>query len=293
MSVIEKALAKAREEARAVDRPHLDSGMTPDVNADLDMSMVSGIDAMPDAASHGESSSPILATADPLPIDAPPRRAKTHSARAAMAFAPGEEYRLLKERLLSMGKKDMLNLFMVTSPARGEGKSTISFNLAISLAHEFDHTSLLIDADMRGATCHSMLGLERTPGLSDCLLNGSGFHEALVHTGIGRMAFIPAGSAIDNPAELFSSNRMHALLLEIKHRYPDRVIIIDTPPILPFAETRSLSRMVDGSLLVVRENVTARDSLDSALQCLEGSTLLGLIYNDSKILNREVEGYGA
>lgn len=192
----------------------------------------------------------------------------------------GEEYRLLKERLLSMAKKDGMNMFMVTSAMRNEGKTLISCNLALALAHEFDHTALLIDADMRAPSCHRMFGLKRSPGLTDCLLRSLHFSEALIHTGMGRLSFLPAGTPVPSPAELFSSHLMQDLLLEMKQRYPDRVIIIDTSPILPFAETRTLSRTVDGVLLIVRENITSRSHLESALQCLKNSRLLGLVYND-------------
>ncbi len=197
----------------------------------------------------------------------------------------GEEYRLLKERLLSLSREKRMNLFMVTSPMRNEGKTLVSCNLAMSLAHEFDHTVLLIDADLRASKCHRMLGIPRPVGLAECLLDGTKFWEALIHTDVGKLSFLAAGRPLSNPAELFSSNMMRDLLYEIKHRYPDRLILIDTAPLLPFSETRALSRVVDGVLLVARENVTLKAHLETALRTLEGSPLLGLVYND-------VAGYG-
>lgn len=193
----------------------------------------------------------------------------------------GGEYRLLKERILAVRKeRPDAALFMVTSPMRSEGKTLVSCNLAAALAKEFDHTALLIDADLRAPACHWMLGIPGRPrGLSDCLLHDDPVSENLIHTGIGRFSLLCAGSAIDNPAELATSRRMQEFLQEIKYRYPDRIIIIDTLPLVPFSESRALSRMVDGILLVVRENVTARAHLESALHFLEGSPVLGVVYN--------------
>ncbi len=252
MSVIEKALEKARQKSTA---------------------------APPTLPGVSAPAAPAVPEPEAVPAPGPAVPVPRPTAKLNNALL-GEEYRLLKERLLSMRKKNSMNLFMVTSPMRHEGKTLVSCNLALSLAHEFDHTALLIDADMRAPRCHGMFGLKRGPGLADCLLHVRHFGEALVHTGLGRLAFLPAGAPVPSPAELFSSNRLQDLLREIKQRYPDRIIIIDTSPILPFAETRALSRLMDGTLLVVRENVTTRNHLESALQCLENSPLLGLVYND-------------
>ena len=193
----------------------------------------------------------------------------------------GGSYRLLKERLLGMRKeRPDMNLFMISSSMRAEGKTVVSCNLAAAMALEFDHTVLLIDADLRAPSCHKMFGLPGRPkGLTDCLLYDTPFSDVVMHMDLGRLSLLCAGSATDNPSELFTSNRMQKFLLEIKHRYPDRIVIIDTVPLLPFAESRALTRVVDGVVLVVREKVTAKAHLESTLRILEGSPLLGVVYN--------------
>lgn len=210
----------------------------------------------------------------------------------AESSSQGEEYRLLKEHILSLRKqKPDMSLFMVSSPMRNEGKTVVSCNLAAAMAREFDHTVLLVDADLRAPKCHLAMGLEGRPkGLADCLMYGDSFADHVIHTDIGRLSILCAGSPVEGTSELFTSNRMRDFLREIKHRYPDRIIILDTLPLVPFAESRALGRMVDGILLVVRENMTVKAHLDNALRSLEGCPVLGVVYNGASSygLDKEV-----
>jgi protein-tyrosine kinase len=193
-----------------------------------------------------------------------------------------EEYSKLKSVIVKLtNTSSFLNMLMVTSSIGGEGKSLTSLNLAISLAQEFDHTVLLVDADIRKPNIHSYLGIENSLGLSDCLLDGAEIGDALVRTGIGKMSFLPAGRSVPNPAEVFSSKRMREFLLEMKNRYHDRYIIIDTPPVLPFAETRSLSTIVDGIVLVAKEGLVSLHNIEETIECIKGTPMLGIVYNEA------------
>lgn len=192
-----------------------------------------------------------------------------------------EEYRKLKSVLVSMTHHETFrNTLMVTSSVSGEGKSVTALNLAISMAQEFDHTVLLVDADLRKPSLHGYFGLEPKLGLSDCLNGGAELGEVLIKTGIGKLTLLPSGKPVRNPAELFSSQRMKELIQEMKHRYPDRYIIIDTPPALLFAETLSLSHLVDGVVFLVREGMASVQNINEALATLKGSLVLGMVYND-------------
>jgi len=191
-----------------------------------------------------------------------------------------EQYRKLKSTIIKMVKKGNCgNSLMVTSPMAGEGKSVTALNLAISLAQEFDHTVLLVEADLRKPSLLQYLGLQADVGLSDCVLDGVDVGSVLVKTGIEGLTVLPAGRAVDNPVELFSSNRMQELFVEIKSRYPDRFVIVDTTPLLPFAEPQYLANAVDGVVLVVRERVTSTEKLKRALEMLKHHNLLGVVSN--------------
>jgi len=193
-----------------------------------------------------------------------------------------EQYRKLKSVLLLMTRrKGGQNTLMVTSAECGEGKSLTSINLAFVLAQEYNHSVLLIDADLRRPSIQSYLGLKPAPGLSDCLLDGVDVGRALVRVGKPKLSFMSSGRKVANPAELLSSNKMKDLLQEMKNRYRDRYIIIDTPPVLAFAETHSLSSCVDGVIYVVKEGVS-HSSVKSALDILKDSPVLGIVYNNAR-----------
>lgn len=193
-----------------------------------------------------------------------------------------EEYRKLKSAIVKLTKGDCFrNMLMVTSSIGSEGKSITALNLAMSMAQEYDHTVLLIDADIRKPSIHSYLGIENKVGLTECLVDGVDVRDAIIQTGIGKLSLLPAGREVPNPAEIFNSQRFRDFFLEMKNRYHDRYIIIDTPPVLPFAETRSLSAIVDGIVLVVKEGLVTLNNITETMECLKGTALMGIVYNEA------------
>lgn len=197
-----------------------------------------------------------------------------------------EEYRKLKSNIVRLTKCEQFsNMLMVTSSVGSEGKSITALNLAISLAQEYDHTVMLVDADLRKPSLREYLGLEEKRGLAECLLDNLDIKEALVKTGIGRLSLLPAGRQMRNPTELLSSHRTRDFFTEIRNRYHDRYIIIDTPPVLPFAETRSICAFVDGVVLVVKEGAVSLKNITEAIECLKGPSMLGIVYNQASTEN--------
>jgi exopolysaccharide/PEP-CTERM locus tyrosine autokinase len=195
-----------------------------------------------------------------------------------------EEYKKLKSIIVKLTKSaHFQNTLMVTSTIGREGKSITSLNLAITLAQEYDHTVLLVDADMRQPTLHKYLNVKNRIGLSDCLTNGADISEAMVKTGIGKLVVIPSGRHVSNPVELIASNKMKQIIKELKHRYADRYVIIDTPPILPFAEAHSIGSVVDGVIFIVREGHVPTDHFKEAINLLKGINILGIVYNVAEV----------
>ncbi len=227
-------------------------------------------------------------TLPPLPPQ-PPIEGVSMSNRLLVAASDphtptAEEYRKLKSVVVKITKgENFRNMLMVTSSVGSEGKSITALNLALTLAQEYDHTVLLVDADLRKPSLHSYLGMEQRVGLSECLLDGVSVRDALIKTGIGKLSLLPAGREVRNPVEIFSSQKIRNFFLEMKNRYQDRYVIIDTPPVLPFAETRSMASIVDGALIVVKEGRVPLRNVSETLECLKGTNILGIVYNEATV----------
>jgi protein-tyrosine kinase len=193
-----------------------------------------------------------------------------------------EEYRKLKSMVIKLMKKDaMQNIIMMTSCTSGEGKSLTSINLAVCLAQDVSHRALLIDADLRRPSLCRYLGIDAKVGLSDCLLDGVSPSSAIIGTGIPKLDILPAGKSVGNPVEVLSSPKLKALLGELKRYYPEQYIIIDTPPVLPFAETQVISMLADGVLVVVKEGESTVQDIHDALEIMHGTRLLGIVFNET------------
>ncbi|MGO9377202.1 MAG: XrtA-associated tyrosine autokinase [Dissulfurispiraceae bacterium] len=194
--------------------------------------------------------------------------------------ASAEQYRKLKGRILATTKQDFQNTVMVSSADVGEGKSITAINFAVALAQEIDHTVLLIDADLRMPSIHKYLGITVDRGLSDYLAGTVELSDVLIHTGIGKLVLLPAGNICPNPAELLSSNRMTELVHELKHRYVDRYIVIDTPPILVSSDAISISMNVDGVIIVVAAAKTSEKTVKRGVNLIKNAPILGIVYNN-------------
>ncbi len=202
-----------------------------------------------------------------------------------------EEYRRLKSMLIRETKTDFLNTIMITSSINGEGKSITAVNLAITLAQEIDHSVILIDADLRKPMIHEYLGIRYQYGLSDYLTQDIDLSDVFIKTGIGNMVFIPAGRAVENPVELLSSEKMKTLINDIKHRYINRYVIIDTPPILSCAEGITMGSYVDGIVFVIQEGHAQKKTIEDALNMIQGLNILGVVYNNASETNLDGHYY--
>ncbi|NVN97998.1 MAG: polysaccharide biosynthesis tyrosine autokinase [Geobacteraceae bacterium] len=191
-----------------------------------------------------------------------------------------EEYRKLKSIIIQITSKEPLkNLLLVTSSIGGEGKSLTALNLAISLAQEHDKRVLLVDADLRKPSICRYLGLEPTAGLTECLKDGVSLEKLLLRTDLGNLTVLPAGTPQFNPVELFSSQKMKDLLALIKEQFSGGYVVIDSSPVLPFAEARILSNLVDGVVYVVKESGASYKNIQEGLNNLFEANVIGLVFN--------------
>lgn len=193
-----------------------------------------------------------------------------------------EQFRLLKNNILFPESGDPPRSIMITSPSPCEGKSFVAANLAVSIARSIDEYVLLMDCDLRSPSLHTMLGIPDVPGLSDHLARAVPLPELLRKTWIGKLTLLPAGPAPPNPSELLSSEQMRNLLHEVKTRYPDRYVIIDTPPPNLTSETNAIARVVDGIVIVIRYGKTSRKQVETLIDIYGRKKILGVFKNFSK-----------
>ncbi len=191
-----------------------------------------------------------------------------------------EQYKKLRARIFMATQKDKLNSLLVTSSREGEGKTLTAVNLAITISQAIDHTVLLIDADLRRPTIHTYLGLEPRKGLSEYLQSKVELSDVLVKTGIGKLVLLPAGAPPENPAELLASEKFRDLVKEMKYRYDDRYVIIDSPPLLLASDAIHLGEYIDGVIFVVQAARTSPATAAKALSLIKNSHVIGTVFNN-------------
>ncbi|MGZ5780881.1 MAG: XrtA-associated tyrosine autokinase, partial [Burkholderiaceae bacterium] len=159
-----------------------------------------------------------------------------------------EDFRIIKRPLIKRafdkenGAVNNSNLIMVTSSLPKEGKTFCSINLAMSIAMEKDHTVLLVDADVARPSVLNSLGLQAEAGLMDLLLDEKlDVADVMLKTNVDTLSILPAGRSHKHATELLASQTMIGLLSEISKRYPDRIVIFDSPPLLLTSEAHVLA----------------------------------------------------
>jgi capsular exopolysaccharide synthesis family protein len=190
-----------------------------------------------------------------------------------------EAYRTLRTKLLFSRALSSLKTIVVTSPFAQDGKSTVAANLATTFAQHGMKT-LLIDCDLRRPTQHEVFGVSSRPGLTDLLTSEELIPGAGRRTSVENLSLITSGALPPDPPELVGSARMRALLEKLGETFD--VIVLDTPPVLPVADSAILASLSDGVLLVVRAGQTDRRAAQLAVQQLQDvdARILGAVLND-------------
>jgi len=190
-----------------------------------------------------------------------------------------EAYRSLRTNLAFARTSQPAQTLVVASPGPGDGKSTTAANLAITFA-QMGQSTLLVDADLRRAVLDKTFGVERAPGLTDVIVGATPLERAVRATQVPNLSILPSGQFPPNPSELLGSPAMRETLREAKERFD--VILFDSPPLLAVTDAAVLSTLVDGTILVVRTAVTAREAVRRALAQLRAvhGRVLGAVLND-------------
>jgi capsular exopolysaccharide synthesis family protein len=189
-----------------------------------------------------------------------------------------EKFRFLAVRLRQLRHSRPLKKILITSSIPQEGKSTVSANLACTLARRKPQKTLLLEGDLRRPNIVSQFGLGKLPGLCEWLSGESQSINIYRLESLG-VWILPAGSTPQNPLELMQSGKLSPLMEQLEAWFD--WIVIDSPPVLPLADTSLWSRLADGILLVTRKGTTEKQQLQRGLEAIDKSKLLGALVNNS------------
>ena len=197
-----------------------------------------------------------------------------HHSRGRIA----EAFRSVRTSLFFSSRGNELKVIQVTSPVPGDGKSTMSANLAVAMAQS-GRRVLVIDADFRRPRQHKLFGIEAKLGMAQLLIGTAELDEATYTTCVANLSLIPGGDSPGNPAELLSSSRFAETIELLREKYD--VIIMDTPPLLAVSDPCVVAASVDGVVVTMRLRRNVKPLATRALQVLESvdAHVLGLVVN--------------
>lgn len=192
--------------------------------------------------------------------------------------AAAESYRELRTNLQFMKFVDGKRSVLLTSSLKGEGKSTCSVNLAYAIAKS-DSRVLLIDADLRCPSLHTVLGLEGSAGLSTVLIGQAELQDVVQPVGMEGIDVLSSGMIPPNPSELLGSSAMEELLKEATQRYD--FVIVDSAPVLAVTDAAVLSQLVGGIVVVAQNERVRKSELDRSMAKLDavGAKVVGVVLN--------------
>ena len=200
-------------------------------------------------------------------------------------------FRMLRTRVLKRLDERGGKTLGICSCREGEGKSVVAINLAMSLALDVNHTVLLVELDLRMPSMDGYLGLNVKKGLSDVLSGQATVSECLINLGMERFTVLPAHEPMPYSSEALASPDMHNIVLELRNRYPDRLIIYDLPPVLLTDDAMAFMDHLDALLFVVAEGKTKKADLQRAVSLIDEKKLIGTVLNGAEKPNRKDDYY--
>jgi capsular exopolysaccharide synthesis family protein len=198
-----------------------------------------------------------------------------------------EAIRLLGVRLRDLRRIKALKKVLITSTIPQEGKSTIASNLACVLSRSKEERTLLIGGDLRRPTLSKIFGIHSVAGINDCVRGEKTIFESIHHLEGAGFWIWPSGAPNNNPLEVLQSPRLPVIMNQLATYFD--WIIIDSPPILPLADTSVWMRQADGILLVTRQGITEKKQLQKGLEALDPAKVLGALMNGA--VASEYSGY--
>jgi polysaccharide biosynthesis transport protein len=239
-----------------------------------------------------------------LPKDSPLRRLAHRWTAVGAPFSPAltvshhplsilaESYRTIRTVLLLGQMEKPPQVILLTSAHPGEGKTSITLNLAITLAQS-GRTVVVVDADLRKGNCYSHLGLQNSHGLSHVLTGSLSLEEVVQSTAVSGLFLISRGAVTHSPTDLLASDKMKEVLEVLRERFD--FVLIDTPPAIAISDAVLLSVMSDGVLVVLRNQSTTGEAARHVVERLQtvGARILGAVLNGIDVRDPDYTDYRA
>ena len=197
---------------------------------------------------------------------------------------------ILRTQVIDKMLKNGWRTMAVTSPIPACGKTMVSINLGMSIAHHTDRTAMLVDFDLRRPTVSKYLGLTSGPTLNDVLSGDATVSESLVNPGLDRFVILPTAIPVKHSSEVLSSHKVSNLITEFRERYSERIVIFDLPPLLGTDDAMIMLKQVDCVLVVVGNGMVSKTDLEESMRYVDQDKLLGTVLNKAKI-SQSQKGY--
>ncbi len=195
-----------------------------------------------------------------------------------------EQYRTLRTQLFHAAEKKQTQVVVITSALAGEGKTATALNLALAIAQSKERRVLVIDGDLRRPTVASYLGLSARAGdwigFGEVLTGKADALGSIVCLDDIELYVLPVGAVAANPSELLSSERLAETINELREYFD--FIIVDSPPVMPFADARLLANHSDAVILVVRAEMAAYEIVEKTVDALPAGRILGVVLNGAQ-----------
>jgi exopolysaccharide/PEP-CTERM locus tyrosine autokinase len=290
MSLVEKALSKMKQAERAAaqaepQRTEAPAATVEPAGAPASQAVEARVAPAPEA--RPAPSAPSARSGKVVQVDLDVLRSHGYLPPEPQEHELIEQYRHIKRPLVAraLGQSggehtERAAVVMVTSALPKEGKTFTALNLTRALARERDASVLLVDADVNAPTISRVFGLQGESGLIDALADRRVDVESLVlQSSIPGLQILPSGHRSDTGAELFSSRRMDDIIARLLAARPDRIVLLDSPPLLVTNEGKALLRIAGQVVLVVQADVTSQSAVLEALEFVDEGKSVGLVLN--------------
>ena len=189
----------------------------------------------------------------------------------------------LRTQILQKMEENNWRTIAVVSPTPQSGKTLVSINLAISIAHQPQKTVILVDFDLRRPKMATYLGIHTEKSLNDYLQDKAPLKDVMVNPGIDRLVIVPTMKPVSKSAEILSSKKVTSLITELRERYESRIVIFDCPPVLNSDDAMVLLPQVDCILLVIANGMSTQSEIEETLHHLPKNNLLGVVLNKAEV----------